>query len=350
MKQTNPDKAISLPRKLGILACWGACAGAWIVVFTQLVGGSAWVIDQAATIAPQLLLLLVLFLPLTLILRRWFAGAILALALLSGSLLFIPGRAAGAGGGPPEQTITILTLNALGTNPTPQQVVDLIAESDADVVTLVECSDHLWDLIQHDEQISKSLPFGSGPAHPNEWSNVKLSRWPLKPISLEKDDQWETMKWNYIFRRSHIVEHPEGEFILSTFVVRSPRSPAWWNEGNEQLKENCTVIREYLKPMGLPIIIGADLNATPSSSRTRILRKQTDLRRSKPLFAPGTWPSSYAPWLRVAIDDVLVSSHLHVVSWRTIERETGSDHAPVLVELRLSGSRKAHSGAHSSDQ
>jgi hypothetical protein len=210
----------------------------------------------------------------------------------------------------------------------------MIAGSEADVVTVVECSWQLWTLLQTDDRILSKYPFGSGPAHPKEWSRVKLSKWPLRLIELDKDERWDVMKWNYLFRRSHIVEHPAGEFVIGTFVVRSPRTAERWDEGNGQLAENCTVVREYLSPLGLPIVIGVDLNATPSGSRTDAVRDLAGLYRTKPVFSlRGTWPAKSPPWARVAIDDVLVSRGVRRTAWRTIEQETGSDHVAVEVGL-----------------
>jgi endonuclease/exonuclease/phosphatase family metal-dependent hydrolase len=58
----------------------------------------------------------------------------------------------------------------------------------------------------------------------------------------------------------------------------------------------------------------------------------------------GTWPSSLPPILRVAIDDVLVSDGIRVASWRTLERETGSDHVPVIAELLIPSAPAAGPG------
>ncbi len=335
MKRYRAKKSSTpLLRVIGAL-CWTGCLAAWVVVLTQIAGQSAWVIDQVATLAPQLTLLGVIPLLLAVAGRRWICTTAIGLAVVMSLMLFVPGRAP-SGGGDPGKIVTVLTMNTLGVNQTPERVVELIAWSNADVVVLVECSWRLWTLIQNDDRLAEQLPYGSGPAHPKEWSRVKLSKWPLRPIELEKDEHWDVMKWNYLFRRSHIVERPGGEFILGAFVVRSPRSSERWEEGNEQLEENCSVVREYLAPLGLPIVMGVDLNATPSSSRTDMLRKQAGLFRCKPwLLIRGTWPAQSPVWARVAIDDVVVSAGVRRTSWRTVERESGSDHVAVEVGLVL---------------
>ena len=95
-------------------------------------------------------------------------------------------------------------------------------------------------------------------------------------------------------------------------------------------------MNEYLLTRGVPVVVGVDLNASPTGARTGIAHRMTGLRRGKPLGAmSGTWPASAPAFLRVAIDDVLVSEGVGVVSWRVIGDATDSDHAPVLVTIDL---------------
>ena len=333
VKRDRHNKRMSRTRCTLLIVCWFGGTPAWIAVIAQVFAHTGWWIDQLATIAPQLTLVTSPFFAIAIAARFWKTGALFAVVTAVSLSLFVPGRAPGIHEDHPG-TVRVLTINALGMNPTPHQVVDMIADSQADVVTIVECSWQLWTLLQSDDRILARYPFGSGPAHPKEWSRIKLSKWPLRLIELDKDKRWDVLKWNYLFRRSHIVESPHGEFVIGTFVVRSPRTADRWREGNDQLEENCMVIREYLTPLGLPIVIGADLNATPSNARTDTLRKLSGLCRTKPANSlRGTWPARYPPWARVAIDDVLVSGGVHSRGWRTVEQQTGSDHVGVEVEL-----------------
>lgn len=87
-----------------------------------------------------------------------------------------------------------------------------------------------------------------------------------------------------------------------------------------------------------PTIVAGDMNAAPWSPLFRDFAHTTDLRdsqRGHGLIA--TWPaltSRYSPLLGLPIDVCLHSEHLQSVA-RKLGPALGSDHLPVITELRL---------------
>ncbi len=81
-----------------------------------------------------------------------------------------------------------------------------------------------------------------------------------------------------------------------------------------------------------PVVVMGDLNATPWSRPFRDFSAASGLCDTRAGFGlQASFPASSAV-LRIPIDHVLVSCSIGVKS-RTIERDVGSDHLPVLVEL-----------------
>ena len=89
------------------------------------------------------------------------------------------------------------------------------------------------------------------------------------------------------------------------------------------------------------MIVTADLNASPTMYRTGRVRRALGLLRCKPLLGVvGTWPADNPRWKRFAIDDVFVTPGIKVASWQVVEADTGSDHAPVVVDLVMPEKRR----------
>ena len=83
---------------------------------------------------------------------------------------------------------------------------------------------------------------------------------------------------------------------------------------------------------GSPLLVMGDLNATPWSRAFRELVAATGLCDTRAGFGlQASFPAASA-LLRIPIDHALVSCTVGVVA-RSIERDVGSDHLPVLLDL-----------------
>lgn len=158
-----------------------------------------------------------------------------------------------------------------------------------------------------------------------------------------------------------IVQRPEGAFAVVCVHPRSPRSPARWIEGNGVVRATATLVKD-LQSKGLPVVVLADLNSTPTGFRSRFLCAEAGLRHAKPLLElAGTYPdvvplnirtnqktSIQAFWpASIVIDDAWVSEEIEVEGWR-VEDHLRSEHRPVITELRIPGN--SASGTNRTDR
>lgn len=169
-----------------------------------------------------------------------------------------------------------------------------------------------------------------------------VSRWPMERVDCSAAGRMADRLMCAVVRR------PEGRFAVIAVHPRSPRNQMRWEEGNQVTLATAAVVRT-LRAQGLPVVVLADLNASPTGWRSRALCEGAGLRRAKPLLdAAGTYPDVVpmnirtgqtttvaAMWpLSIAIDDALVSHGVEVVGWGAWER-LRSEHRPVIVDVRI---------------
>jgi len=299
---------------------------------------SLWICAMVTNFSLSLSILAVGPLVLVVVCRRAVPAIILGvcIVLLTMPALTAPRAQRGVQG--TQADARVLVFNAFAESPRFDRSMAMLREIEADVVLLNEINYQFTEAIAADEVLRERYPYRELAEHASQWNLAVLSRWPLERIEHD-DSRKRELKFEYVYRRSQIVQHPETPFVTSITIPSSPRSSKDWQRGNEQLRSDLAIIRDYLAPLGLPIVIGTDLNASPASVRTRLAHELAGLRRAKPFgVAAGTWPSSMPAMFRVPIDDLLVSEGVRVTSWKTIESETESDHVPVLITIDLSDS------------
>jgi endonuclease/exonuclease/phosphatase (EEP) superfamily protein YafD len=269
-----------------------------------------------------------------LVVRARVPAAVLMGIALAHALWLMPGRApaSSTGDGP---TISVLQFNANTRNPTPERILELIADADADLVSMVEVPDAAIDLLRDAPEIRERYPYRSIPTHPDERNNVRLSKHPFEVLDLVHRSNPADLR-EYVLGHTAIVDHPAGRFVHAMVIPLSPRSPARWAEGNATLRRELSLLVDRIPEPDLPWILGVDLNGGPGTVRADIARRVAGVRRAKPfLAAAGTWPSWAPAPVRIAIDDVLVSPGVGVREWSALSDGFGSDHVPVVVVLTL---------------
>jgi endonuclease/exonuclease/phosphatase (EEP) superfamily protein YafD len=128
------------------------------------------------------------------------------------------------------------------------------------------------------------------------------------------------------------------------FVLTHPIPPIYRATERSHYSQLAAVARRVVElraaaaPSGraVPVILAGDLNTTPWSRAFASLREVTGLIDTRAGFGVhASFPADpAAALLRIPIDHVLVSPEIGVLD-RRIERDIGSDHLPVLVELQL---------------
>ena len=304
---------------------WGAAAGLLAMGVCVPVAGAGYVFDLAANLSAQGLGLGVVVCGWFLVGRNWRRAAVggLGCVLMAWPLV---GRVWWVEGPGPARPVRVLVFNSSTTAGDAGEAMGLIERSEADVVVLTEPSGALLELVRDSEVLAGRYPGFFLPDRAAGGYMLVLSTWAQVPVLGEtaKDVARGGLR---VMR----FERPEGPFILLALHPDSPRSPAEWAKGNEVVERAAGLLEGELARLGLPLVVGADLNSTPAGWRSRRLGG-AGLRRAKPVLAGGTWPAGW-PWpLSVAIDDVWMSRDCRVAGW---DRPLGggSDHRAVLVEV-----------------
>ena len=145
-----------------------------------------------------------------------------------------------------------------------------------------------------------------------------FSRWPIEKISGKS--LWEGPPYLHA-----VVRTPQGR--VHVFVVHTLRFP-WLGSQMKQVR----ALARLIKRVKGPKIVMGDFNSTPFSSMLLTFERGTRL----PLrtYVPS-WPAWAGPLPQLAIDHILASPVFRTVSGPYIGDNAGSDHYPVILELKM---------------
>jgi len=339
-QQADYDMPRPLSRRFIISAAMWTVAGACaLTLVTKGVRTHGYLFDMSANFASHFAWFAAVLACVALVTRRFWCALVLVLVAGAHTAWLADGRARPSTD-PSAPTISILQFNALSVNRTPDRVVKLLEETEADLVGIVEVPDATIELIHHSATLKAKYPYQYVPTMPDEQNKVRLSKYPFQILDLV-DESNPRDKWSYVLSHTALVDHPAGKFVHALMIPISPRTPSDWTEGTAELATDLHDLSERIGSMDLPWIIGIDMNSTPGTERTDVARRLAHLRRAKPqMVLDGTWPSWLPGPFRVAIDDLLVSDHVRVKYWRVLGHSYGSDHAPVEAVVTLEGTRR----------
>ena len=218
--------------------------------------------------------------------------------------------------------LRLLQANVLKNNKNYPAVIEVINNCDADIVILQETEEQWREQIEKLHERYKHsqivlLPEGAGMA--------MLSRYPFESLELLTLDESTHVA---ILARVNL-----GERSVTVLGLHPPAPVSRTRAGyrNQQLREAVLILRDVVGPT---ILIG-DLNTTMWSPYFIDLLRETKLRDSRLGYGLNTsWPVPLPSFLRLAIDHCLVSEGVRVEKVQTGAR-IGSDHLPVIVDLRL---------------
>ncbi len=232
----------------------------------------------------------------------------------------------------PDGVIRVVSSNINPVKTDWEHDIEHLFSLNADILVLIEST---WGLLQSikNQDMLESSPFSFWTYRrwvDEETSRVIiLSRWPLEAISSDDPE--------YAQHHLHTqVQSPSGSFVIGVMHPMSPRTAYRWVKGNRVSESHTREIRRIRKELGLPILIGADLNAGPAQQRARLLRR-TGLQMSKPVLRfGGSFPtdSSLPATLRIQLDDIWSLGDITPIAWG-MTKVPGSDHMAVITEFRL---------------
>lgn len=164
-----------------------------------------------------------------------------------------------------------------------------------------------------------------------------LSRWPL--VRRDHPPPWkaapgeraailaEVLSEANVPRVEVRVAAPGSPFRLAAVQVSRP----WPFTRIGLHAEKMVLLERALRSGGPePLVLVGDFNATPRRASLESMAERLGLTPA-PSF-PGTWPAAAPSALRVGIDNAFVGGGVEVRS-RRLGLPTGSDHAPVVVDL-----------------
>ena len=264
----------------------------------------------------------VIFAPIFLLFRCWKWATFLGLvATISGCCvgpIYLPDGKSALN----DQTVKILLCNVYHGNREYQRFIDLIDQTDPDIIVIVEFTpqwqqalNRLEDSYQH--RILEPKVFGAGAG---VYSRIELRD--TRVFRLAERDVHDCP----VIRTGIRI----GDRTVSLFAVHplSPRFPEFAGIRDREILKLADLISDY---QGEKIVAG-DFNATPWLPVMKKFIRDTGLQDSRQGFGiQATWPQS-VPLMRVPIDHVFVSEGIKVHA-REVMSDVGSDHFPVLIEL-----------------
>lgn len=246
-------------------------------------------------------------------LRGYFDAAAIATLVHLCSLLPAAPTATGPASGTP---IRVLVLNVLTKSSSFDAVARLIVDTRPDIIGLVE-ADQRWL-----DALAPSLTDYTGRIEAPRIDNFGLALYARGPVT------GGTELLNSI-RPSIVAEIAVGTASLS--VILTHPLPPVSASASAALFTELDTIAARARTMPHVLVMG-DFNTTPWSRPFRRMLAISGLCDSRDGFGlQPTFPSS--PWpLRIPIDHLLHACTIGVTG-RRVERDVGSDHLPVVVDL-----------------
>jgi endonuclease/exonuclease/phosphatase (EEP) superfamily protein YafD len=334
---------------LGLLFQWAPAASVVVgvvIALCALFSWVAWPLDLVAMVAGPAWIAVGLLLAIALgAMRRWrYALVVVMTAMLVARVGWSERRLLPL----PEVSAEPMVVRVLQTNlhskwnPTPEEAMQAVARSGADVVVITEFQHAIWAKLRGRSELSEAFPHFTT----REWVRdrvpgcIVLSRWPI-----ERLESGDGLDHEQVFVGR--VHTPAGPLVIGQINPQSPRNGERWRRGKEITRAGAEVLGVFAD-QGIPVALACDLNGTSFGSRCRMLRA-AGLVASKPgLAIDGTWPATMPAPLRIGIDDVWLGGGARAVSWRTVELP-GSDHLGVEVGIKISRVGEPVGGASSSD-
>ena len=299
--------------------------------------GRLYALDMLAAVQAQLLVMMLGVFVLGVVLRRWkFVACVGFLCVLAGYPL-AQGRALlrpeFETNPPVTDAIRVVSININPRNERLDEDLERVMGLDADVVVLIEVPPELSRAINRRGLLEGSAyPYWAHRAWVDEETSPGyiLSRWPLEVL----DSNEVGADGQHVLHTR--IDAPAGSFVVGLLHPLSPRTEQRWRAGNAVITQQARAAARRAELSGLPMILGADLNAGPAQHRARVLRG-SGLRQSKPLLRlGGSYPSGVGlpRALMVQIDDVWWTGDLRVLAWSMLDIR-GSDHRAVVVDFAL---------------
>lgn len=301
-------------------------AGLVLVTLSTFAAKRSWIFDLLSHFRLQYVVAAALLFAVALAVRVYPAAIVFAaIAVLHGWTikgLWLDESVAAAVDG---RQLRVLSANVLRSNPAPDRVANFVHASNADIVVLVEADRARWrqTLVSIGERYPHRAPEGWRDGAPI----LLFSRYPIVHTALVEPPTRQ---------RPYLIAEIEMGTRSLTVVGVHPAAPSLTNNGRDSRRRNRTLdhIASNIESVDTPVVVAGDFNTTPFSPHFAALIEAAGLRNAAAGHGwIGTWPQGFWP-ARIPIDHILIKGPLIATQF---ERgpAIGSDHFPVLAELRL---------------
>ncbi len=225
---------------------------------------------------------------------------------------------------PAAAPVSLLLVNIYSFRPDVGDLLALIAETDPDIVVLLETVPGHYSQI---ESLRTTYPHAFH--EPRLTGTAVFSRLPLEMIDLL---QWPGGRIDV----AAMLSVDERPFILLATHGRAAVSRRKARERDLHL----FAMGEFISAQSLPVLLAGDLNATPFSRRAIDFRRAAGLvesRRGRGIM--GTWPTAsflglpgVFDFLQTPLDHILATPGIRLHVFRKAPR-IDSDHDPLWVEF-----------------
>jgi endonuclease/exonuclease/phosphatase (EEP) superfamily protein YafD len=226
------------------------------------------------------------------------------------------------------QTLRIFYANVRGPNREFDAMIDEAIRSNADVIVLAELQRPWFQTLAKSEAL-KPYPHGTQLKRRHSGDINVFSRLPVRRFQVITSQD----------RTCVLVDVALGNDSLRLFCLHSPRPLV---DGENQYYSFWQEIEPILAKQPEPLVVIGDFNATQHSlvyeqlTTGRLRSAHEDRGRG---YAT-TWPNGLKPLPPIRIDQALLSPQVECVS--VVEgRGLGSDHKPVILDLRVHSSAAA---------
>jgi endonuclease/exonuclease/phosphatase (EEP) superfamily protein YafD len=310
----------------GLAAMMIGLAAAGVAAMTALaIAPLPWPLDLAAHFHVQYLVAGAALTPLAIALRRPHTADLAAITALVNLVVVAPHlRPAPTNPAADKTPLRVLVLNVHTSSTAHDRVRALLDEVDPDVIALLEV-DQRWltalepSLVRYQDRLEE----------PRD-DNFGIALYHRRPLADARIDLLGGQLPSVVARLDTGV----------TVIATHPIPPVSAETAHDNLRQLVAVGDLAASIRGPRIVIG-DLNATPWSRPFAALLTRSGLRDSRAGFGVGVSfpaaPSWLAP-LRIPIDHALVSADLAVLD-RRVERDVGSDHLPVVLDVARAAQR-----------
>ena len=218
--------------------------------------------------------------------------------------------------------LRLLEANVLGSNKNYPALNQAVLEAHADIVILQELTEE-WQ--KQTEDMISHYPFHKVTPRPGGSGMALFSRYPLEEVRILNLDSSTHIA---------ILAKVNIDGTLVSILALHPPTPVRTDKflnRNRQFSEAAAIFRARKGP---GILIG-DLNTTMWSPYFSDLVRNSGLRDARLGFGlKPSWPMPLPAILQLPIDHCLVSAEVSVQGIGT-GRRTGSDHRPLIVDVRV---------------